>query len=281
MKKKSDLLYPYQQDFSGEPLARLPPPHSATRETHSCSTKMLQPVISCMRISSTSSALSLHSTLLQTIGCNVRKMRFIHVSLSWLASLMAVQATTLVTIVKTVAHDRVLANISVPALGHEPISGRAKISRRDEDGSPGDPLVTKVCMTTPVTTCVDITITSTPADSPKSTDTKPTPQTITHTIEPQTITHAQEPPNPSLRNTGITTTHASPQLTFTDIPAEWPPSIGPHGDPDIDVTQLPNIVHLGYTPPAKPTRIPKWCDAYPYPACKKGQTPDTDRCCEN
>jgi hypothetical protein len=300
MRKRNNLIYPYQQDFSGEPLARLPPPHSATRETHSCSTKMLQPVISCMRISSTSFALSLHSTLLQTIGCNGRKMRFIHVSLSCLASLMAVQATTLVTVVKTVVHDRVVSSLDISASvsNHEP----AKIRRRNKDNWLGDPSVTKVCMTTPVTTCVDITITSTPTDGSKSTDINPTntdddggwedvtgtptttrttiePQTITHTIAPQTITHTEEPSNPPLRNTGITTTHAPPQLTFTEIPAEWPPSIGPHGDPDIDVTQLPNIVNPDYTPSATPTRLAQWCDAYPYPACTGYNTPDTDRCC--
>ena len=299
MKKKSDLLYPYQQDFSREPLARLPPPRPATRETPSCSTKMLQPVISCMRISSNSFALCLYSTLLQTIGCNVRKMRLIHVSLACLASLMAVQATTLVTVVKTVVHDRVVSSLDISASisDHEHV----KIRRRNKDNSLGDPSVTKVCMTTPVTTCVDIILTPTPTDGSKSTDTQPTntdddggweevtetptttrtiePQTITHTIAPQTITHTEEPSNPSLRNTGSTTPHPPPQLTFTEIPDEWPPSIGPHGDPDIDVTQLPNIVNPGYTPSATPTEIRKWCDAYPYPACTGYNTPDTDRCC--
>lgn len=191
-------------------------------------------------------------------------MRLVLVTLSCLASLMAVEATSFVTVVKTIVEDR-------------PVS----LGRRDEDDLVGDPSVTKVCITSPATTCLDLTLTEglKPQDT-KSEDSDdedgwddytPPPTTTTKAVEqatPSVITGytTASSSGPPVRNTGPTVTHSKGPETYTEIPDWWPNSVGPGVDPDIERPKIPEIINPDWV--SKPKPEPKeypYCDIYPRP----------------
>ena len=209
-------------------------------------------------------------------------MRLVIVTLSCLASLMAVQATSFVTVVKTVVYDRAVSSIdnSAPVLGHEAIFEQAKISRRDEDDSIGDPSVTKICITSPATTCLDLTLTDglkpqdtstddpdddgtweeyTPPPTPTSTIPQPPDVVIIHT---RTTSGAGAP----ARNSGTSITHSKEPETYTAIPDWWPPSVGPSVDPNVERPWIPEIINPGWTPKPTAEATELYCDVYPRPS---------------
>ncbi|CAD0091508.1 unnamed protein product [Aureobasidium vineae] len=205
-------------------------------------------------------------------------MRAIAIALSCLAGLSAVQATSLVTVVKTVIEDKAVyrVDISTPALDGKVKSELAEINRRNEDDSPGSTTMTRIWITSPYTTNFEIPITQNPSDKPKSETTDdeegwedltetptPTPTTPDEVIE--TITRSQSPAGAPVRNTvipNIPPSAAAP--TLTDIPSNWPPKVGPNADPNEQPPLFPEIVNPGYVPKPPPTPV-RWCDIYPYP----------------
>lgn len=193
-------------------------------------------------------------------------MRLVLVALSCLASLMTVQATSFVTVVKTVVEDRVVS-----------------ISRRDEDDSLGDPSVTKICITSPATTCLDLTLTdgANPQDTktedpddddedgwedytpPPTSTTKPTEQSSRSTM---TIYTTASPSSYPARNTGPHVTHSKETEVYTEIPDWWPPTVGPGSDPYIEKPKIPEILCPDWTPTNKPQPDPSpYCSVYPLP----------------
>ncbi|KAH0337970.1 hypothetical protein KCU81_g7794, partial [Aureobasidium melanogenum] len=85
-------------------------------------------------------------------------MRFTTVILSCFASQMAVQATSFVTIVKTVAAVSSV-DVSTPALDHTPFPQLASISRREEVNLTETTSMTRIYLTSPYTTYVEIPLT--------------------------------------------------------------------------------------------------------------------------
>jgi hypothetical protein len=190
-------------------------------------------------------------------------MRFVLVALSCLGALVAVQATTLVTVVKTVVQDEIVSSVdhSASALGFD----QTVVGRRDEDHQLGDPSVTQVCITSPVTTCLDVTVP--PSDKSKDTTVQntsndddgswveitetPTPTTkIKESPQDVTITLTQsDSADHPVRNTGRTTIHSKVDETYTAIPDWWPPAVGPNSDPMVEPPVIPNIVDPDWTPP--------------------------------
>jgi hypothetical protein len=206
-------------------------------------------------------------------------MRFVLVTLSCPASLMAVQATTFVTVVKTVVQDEVVSSVdhSASDLGFD----QTVIGRRDEDDQLGDPSVTQVCITSPVTTCLDVTVP--PSDKSKDTTVQNTSDNddgswveITETLTPTTkikespqditVTLTQTDSSDHLiRNTGSTTIHSKVDETYTAIPDWWPPAVGPNSDPMVEPPVIPNIVNPDWTPINTETTA-RYCDVYPLPS---------------
>jgi len=209
-------------------------------------------------------------------------MRLVIVTLSCLASLMAVQATSFVTVVKTVVYDRAVSDVdtSAAAFDNEFVSEQAKISRRDEDDSIGDPSVTKICITSPATTCLDLTLTDglkpqdtstddpdddgtweeyTPPPTPTSTIPQPPDVVIIHT---RTTSGAGAP----ARNSGTSITHSKEPETYTAIPDWWPPSVGPSVDPNVERPWIPEIINPGWTPKPTAEATELYCDVYPRPS---------------
>lgn len=205
-------------------------------------------------------------------------MRFVLVTLSSLASLKAVQATTFVTVVKTVIHDEIVSTLSAPVFGFD----QTVIGRRDEDDQLGDPSVTLVCITSPVTTCLDITV----PPSGKSKDTTvqdtsddddgswvevtetPTPTTeIRESSQDVTVTLTQTAsPDRPLRNTGSTTIHSKVPQIYTAIPDWWPPAVGPNTGPMLTPPLIPEIIHPDWTPPVNTEVTARVCDVFPIPS---------------
>jgi hypothetical protein len=205
-------------------------------------------------------------------------MRVILITLSYLVNLMAVQATSFVTVVKMVILDRPVsgADVSAPALKYEPNFERANIGRRDEDDPPEDPEMTTVCILTPYTTCVGLPATPGSTTDSGSTNTSeddsytetPSPTTPEESPQDVTITLTEtDSPDYRVRNIGATTVHPKPASIFTAIPDDWPPTVGPGGDPMIEPPKLPEIVNPGWTsPPVKTTSTPPYCEVYPLPS---------------
>lgn len=204
-------------------------------------------------------------------------MRLVLVTLSCLASLTAVQATSFVTVVRTVVEDRAVS-----------------VSRRNGNGLPGDPSVTKVCITSPATTCLDLTLTdgAKPQD-PKTEDadddedgwkdyTPPPTSTIKPTEQSppsvSTIFTTASPSGPPARNTGTAVTNSKETEVYTEIPDWWPPSVGPGVDPNIERPKIPEIINPGWNPTNKPQpELIPYCEVYPRPdddpLCKEFLTP--------
>jgi hypothetical protein len=195
-------------------------------------------------------------------------MRFVLVTLSCLAGLMAVQAKTFVTVIKTVVQDTIVFSVdnSVPIIRSAPTSGRTVVVRHEEDDQLGDPSVTQVCITSPATTCIDVTIA--PSDRSKDMTVQNTSddddesweeitETPTPTTKPKespqdvtvTLTQTDSSDHP-VRNTGSTTIHSKlPAETYTAIPDWWPPTVGPNSNPMVEPPVIPNIVNPDWTPP--------------------------------
>ncbi|KAG9682153.1 hypothetical protein KCU95_g14488, partial [Aureobasidium melanogenum] len=93
-------------------------------------------------------------------------MRFTTVIFSCFASQMAVQATSFVTIVKTVAAVSSV-DVSTPELDHTSFPQLASISRRDEVNLSETTSMTRIYLTSPYTTYVEIPLT--PLSAGKST----------------------------------------------------------------------------------------------------------------
>lgn len=218
-------------------------------------------------------------------------MRLVLVTLSCVAGLTAVQATSLVTVVKTVVEDKAVSSVDVSAavFDNEPISKQAKASRRDEDGLLGDPSVTKVCITSPATTCLDLTLTDdakpqdTKTEDPDDEDgwddyTPPPTSTINPTEQsPPSISTSfttASPSGPPVRNTGTPVTHSKEPEVYTAIPDWWPPTVGSGVDPDVERPKIPEIINPGWIPTNKPKPEPTpYCSVYPRP-------PDDPLCAE-
>ncbi|KAH0285197.1 hypothetical protein KCU62_g7677, partial [Aureobasidium sp. EXF-3399] len=195
---------------------------------------------------------------------------------------MAVQAASFVTVVKTIVYDRAVSgdDASAAALDNEFVSEQAKISRRDEDDSLGDPSVTKICITSPATTCLDLTLTDGLKPQDTSTDNPDDDGTWEEYIPPPTPTSTvPQPPDvvitrihttsgagPPARNSGTSVTHSKEPEVYTTIPDWWPPSVGPNVDPNVERPRIPEIINPGWKP--KPTPEPAtvlYCDVFPRP----------------
>jgi hypothetical protein len=219
-------------------------------------------------------------------------MRFILVTLFYLASPIAVQATSFVTVVKTVILDRPVSgvDVSAPVLKNEPTFEPANIGRRDEDDPPDEPEMITRWITEPYTTSFVFPKTPKSTTSPESTDTSddessveatetPTPEELPQDV---TITLTEsDTPDYRVRNTGATTMHPKPASIFTAIPDDWPPTVGPGGDPMIEPPKLPEIVNPGWvSPPVKSTSTPPYCEVYPLPdddpRCQTSDAGDDD-----
>jgi hypothetical protein len=204
-------------------------------------------------------------------------MRVLLVTLFYLASPIAVQATSFVTVVKTVILDRHVSDVDVsaPALIHESAFEQANIGRRDENDPPEDPEMTTAWITTPYTTSFVFPKTSKSTTGPESTDTSDdegsveATETSTPEESPQDVTITlteSDTPDYRVRNTGATTMHPKPASIFTAIPDDWPPTVGPGGDPMIEPPKLPEIVSPGWvSPPVKSTSTAPYCEVYPLP----------------
>jgi hypothetical protein len=219
-------------------------------------------------------------------------MRVILVTLFYLTSPLAVQATSFVTVVKTVILDRTVsgADVSAPALKYKSTFERTNIGRRDEDDPPEDPEMTTICVLTPYSTCVGLPKTSKSTTGPESTDTSDDESSVeateTPTLEesPQDVTITlteSDTPDYRVRNTGATTVHLKPASIFTAIPDNWPPIVGPGGDPMIEPPKLPEIVNPGWvSPPVKSTSTAPYCEVYPLPdddpRCQTSDAGDDD-----
>lgn len=253
------------------------------------------PSMSSSHLSSASSVIPLYLLFPRTSGATSRKMRLVIVALSCLASLMTVQATSFVTVVKTVVYDRAVSSVdaSAAAFDNEFVSEQAKISRRDEDDLIGDPSVTKICITSPATTCLDLTLTEglkpqdtstddpdddgtweeyTPPPTPTSTIPQPPDVLVTHT---RTTSGA----GPPARNSGTSITHSKEPETYTTIPDWWPPSVGPSVDPNVERPKIPEIINPGWKPKPTPKQVVEnYCDIWPLPSsdprCKSSVTHD-------
>ncbi|KAK6002838.1 hypothetical protein QM012_001588 [Aureobasidium pullulans] len=192
-------------------------------------------------------------------------MRVIPVVWVCFAHYMAVQATSFVTVVRTVLEIKAVSNVDVstPALYHKPIPEPENISRREEDNFAGTPSMTRIYITYPYTTFIEIPLTPQPNDKSKTqepnnqdewrdiTDTPtPAPSTPVEVIE--TITRTQSAVGAPIRNTGVPTIHPSVAVaTYTDIPSDWPPTMGPHANPQMQPPLIPEIVNPGYVFPTK------------------------------
>jgi hypothetical protein len=212
--------------------------------------------------------------------------------LFYLASPIAVQATSFVTVVKTVILDKPVSGVdfSAPALQYEPTSERANLGRRDEDDPPEDPEMTTICVLTPYSTCVGLPKTPKSTPGAESTDTSndessvETTETSTPEESPQDVTITlteSDTPDYRVRNTGATTMHPKPASIFTAIPDDWPPTVGPGGDPMIEPPKLPEIVNPGWvSPPVKTTSTAPYCEVYPLPdddpRCQTSDAGDDD-----
>jgi hypothetical protein len=194
-------------------------------------------------------------------------MRLVLVTLSCLAGLMAVQAKTFVTVIKTGIQDTIVFSVdnSVPVLRSESTSERTVVAQHEEDDQLGDPSVTQVCFTSPATTCIDVTIT--PTDKSKEATVQNTSndddgswvevtETPTPTTKPKespqdvtvTLTQTDSSDHP-VRNTGSTTIHSKLAAeAYTAIPDWWPPAVGPNSNPMVEPPVIPNIVNPDWTP---------------------------------
>jgi hypothetical protein len=194
-------------------------------------------------------------------------MRLVLVTLSCLAGLMAVQAKTFVTVIKTGIQDTIVFSVdnSVPVLRSESTSERTVVAQHEEDDQLGDPSVTQVCITSPATTCIDVTIT--PTDKSKEATVQNTSndddgswvevtETPTPTTKPKespqdvtvTLTQTDSSDHP-VRNTGSTTIHSKLAAeAYTAIPDWWPPAVGPNSNPMVEPPVIPNIVNPDWTP---------------------------------
>jgi hypothetical protein len=205
-------------------------------------------------------------------------MRVILITLSYLVNLVAVQATSFVTVVKTVILDRSVsgADVSAPALKNAPTFERANIGRRDGDDPPDEPEMITRWITDPYTTSIVLPATPGSTIGVESTDTSNDESSVEATATPTpeespqdvTITLTEiDSPDYRVRNTGATTVHPKPASIFTAIPDDWPPTVGPGSDPMIEPPKLPEIVNPGWTsPPVKTTSTPPYCEVYPLPS---------------
>ncbi|KAG9591609.1 hypothetical protein KCU77_g6535, partial [Aureobasidium melanogenum] len=194
-----------------------------------------------------------------------QKMRVTTVILSCFAGRMAVQATSFVTVVKTVLEDKAGSSVGVstPALDHKSFSELAKISRRDEGSLTETPSMTRIYITSPYTTVFEIPLTPQPAEKSKSeelndeegwrdiTDTPTPASTPTTPAEViQTITRTQSAAGAPVRNTGVPTIHPSVAApTYTDIPSDWLPEVEPNVNPYMQPPLFPEIINPGYVAP--------------------------------
>ncbi|KAG9625347.1 hypothetical protein KCU64_g19331, partial [Aureobasidium melanogenum] len=175
---------------------------------------------------------------------------------------MAVQATNFVTIVKTVLEDKAVSRVDIStALDHKSFSELSKISRRDENHLAESPFVTRISITSLDNTDFEIPLTPQPAEkstSEKSNDEEgwkditdtPTSASTTPAEVIQTITRTQSAAGAPVRNTGIPNIHPSVAApTYTDIPSDWPPEVGPNANPYMQPPLFPEIVNPGYVAP--------------------------------
>ncbi|KAH0386980.1 hypothetical protein KCU92_g2218, partial [Aureobasidium melanogenum] len=175
---------------------------------------------------------------------------------------MAVQAKSLVTIVKTVLEDKAVSRVDIStALDHKSFSELSKISGRGENHLAETPSMTRIYITSPYTTGFEIPLTPQPAEKSKSeepndeegwkdiTDT-PTSASTTPTEVIQTVTRTQSAAGAPVRNTGVPNIHPSVAApTYTDIPSDWPPEVGPNANPYMQPPLVPDIVNPGYVAP--------------------------------
>ncbi|KAH0256400.1 hypothetical protein KCU91_g16946, partial [Aureobasidium melanogenum] len=186
-------------------------------------------------------------------------MRITTVVLSCFASHVAVQATSSVTIVKTVLEDKAVSRADIStALDHKSFSELSKISRRDENHLAESPFVTRISITSLDNTDFEIPLTPQPAEkstSEKSNDEEgwkditdtPTSASTTPAEVIQRITRTQSAAGAPVTNTGVPAIHPSVAApTYTNIPSDWPPEIGPNANPYMQPPLFPEIVNPGY-----------------------------------
>ncbi|KAG9552518.1 hypothetical protein KCU77_g6552, partial [Aureobasidium melanogenum] len=172
---------------------------------------------------------------------------------------MAVQATSFVTSVKTVLEDKAVSRVDIStALDHKSFSELSKISRRDENHLAESPFVTRISITSLDNTDFEIPLTPQPAEkstSEKSNDEEgwkditdtPTSASTTPAEVIQRITRTQSAAGAPVTNTGVPAIHPSVAApTYTNIPSDWPPEIGPNANPYMQPPLFPEIVNPGY-----------------------------------
>lgn len=149
------------------------------------------------------------------------------VTLCCFASHMAVQATSFVTVVKTISENKAISSVDVstPALNQKLLPELTKLSRRDQDNADSTPSMTRIYITSPYTTELEIPVTPQPEHKSKSnkshhtTDTStPTPTTLVEVTQTMTKTESGAP----IRNTGVTnisstTTTSSSSVDICDV----------------------------------------------------------------
>lgn len=163
-------------------------------------------------------------------------MRFTTVILSCFTSQMAVQATSFVTIVKTVAAVSSV-DVSTPALDHTYFPQLPKISRRDEHNLTETTAMTRIQLTSPYTTYVDIPLTPSPAGKSKS-------DPSGH-VEPTDSTRSAKPTKSTkvkftkVKSTKVKSTNSTASMTRVHLTYPYTTVV------DIPLTALPS----GYVEP--------------------------------
>ncbi|KAG9944026.1 hypothetical protein KCU85_g8261, partial [Aureobasidium melanogenum] len=228
-------------------------------------------------------------------------MRFTTVILSCFASQMAVQATSFVTIVKTVAAVSSV-DVSTPALDHTSFPQLASISRREEVNLTETTSMTRIYLTSPYTTYVDIPLTplsagksksdaSGHAEPTESTKVKSTKVESTSSTASMTRIHLTYPyttvvdiPLTALPSGYVEPTHKSIKSTNSTVSMTRYHFTSPYTtDVDIPVTAVrteKSTRPVGFTTSTTSTTStstsstsssttstpPSACDIYPYPA---------------
>ncbi|KAH0364669.1 hypothetical protein KCU65_g6581, partial [Aureobasidium melanogenum] len=168
-------------------------------------------------------------------------MRFTTVILSCFASQMAVQATSFVTIVKTVEAVSSV-DVSTPALNHTSFSELPTISRREEHNLSETTAMTRIHLTSPYTTYVDIPVTPLPTGKSKpdaSVYIEPADSTRSTKPTKTTKVKSTKAKSTKVKSTKVKSTDSTASMTRIHLTYPYTTAV------DIPLTALPS----GYVEP--------------------------------